>query len=347
MKKSYILGIETSCDETAASVMTLDGRLLSNTVYSQIDLHKEYGGIVPEIASRDHAVKIHEVVKKCLEEANIKPCDLSYVAFTNGPGLLGCLLVGVSFAKALFLSRKIPLIPVDHVKAHLMSVFIEKRAQEKLRYPFIGMVVSGGHTSIYVVKSFSDVKLFSSTIDDAAGEAFDKVSRFLGLGYPGGKIISEISEKGDENFLKLKKPKIKNNLNDFSFSGVKTFFINKFREFKGNIDLESKEIKNIIASFQKTVVEILVDKLIYAAKENDINDIVIGGGVAANKRLRKVLEERCKENAFNSWLIPLSYCTDNAAMIANYARLKIMDEGKIEYEDSLINIKPYSTTRKR
>lgn len=339
----FLLGIETSCDETSASIMSTDGIALSNVIYSQIELHNKYGGIVPELASRDHALKIEGVVQEAFKTAKVSPSQISAVGVTAGPGLLGCILVGLSFAKAFALARDIPLIGVDHVRAHAFSSLIKKDANdvEKPEYPFLAMVVSGGHTSIYLVNSAFDIQRLSSTVDDAAGEIFDKVARFLGLGYPGGKILSDLAKHGDNTKFKFSKPNVKGRAYDFSFSGLKTAAINYAKTITPN----SQELKDLSASFQEVICNTLVDKILLLAKEKGIKDLVIGGGVASNYRLRELLQERSKAEGLRPWLVPVEYCTDNAAMIANYARLALGKEHK-GFTSEMAKIPAYSTTRK-
>ena len=354
MKRSLILGIETSCDETAASVMDAEGNVLSNIIFSQIDMHNKYGGIVPELASRDHALKIGTVVDEAIQKAGIKAEDITHMGVASGPGLLGCLLVGLSFAKAFALSRDIPLIGVDHVRAHLLSVMIKGTQKDSTTnsdkvipsFPFAGLVVSGGHTSIYLVNSIDDIKVVASTVDDAAGEVFDKVARFVGLEYPGGKIISDLAKRGDRNAVKFPKPVVKGREHDFSFSGLKTSVINYFRTMgvKGNIDKNEKKTLDALAGFQEVVCEILVDKLISAAENNCVKDVVIGGGVASNYRLREMLLEKSAKKGLTAWLVPIEYCTDNAAMISNYARLVAKDAHG--FTDLMSSVPAYSTTRR-
>ncbi|MFH1222731.1 MAG: tRNA (adenosine(37)-N6)-threonylcarbamoyltransferase complex transferase subunit TsaD [Pseudomonadota bacterium] len=359
--KCYVLGIETSCDETAASVVDADGRVLSSIVFSQIDMHNIYGGIVPELASRDHALKIKHVVEQALSASKLSADDITHVGVTSGPGLLGCLLVGLSFAKAFAMSKNIPLIEVDHVRAHVMSAFINGVSGTP-RFPFAGLVVSGGHTSIYLVKSVNDIVAVSSTVDDAAGEVFDKLARFIGLGYPGGKAVSELARKGNAaafasaTAVKFPKPVIKGREGDFSFSGLKTSAINYFRNAAAarnstgvtahngaHISVDVKK-EDALAAFQETICEVLVEKLIAAAVDNNVSDVVIGGGVASNYRLRELFVQKAKQNSLNPCLIPIEYCTDNAAMIANYARLLIGD--KKGFNSEMSKIKAYSTTRR-
>jgi len=341
-RELFILGIETSCDETAASVVDGKGHVLSNVVFSQIDMHNKYGGIVPELASRDHALKIETVVKDAVSKAGLLPKDITHVGVASGPGLLGCLLVGLSFAKAFAMAKNIPVMGVDHVRAHLMASQMDGiyDGNKKPPFPFAGLVVSGGHTSVYLVNSVDDITTLASTVDDAAGEVFDKLARFIGLGYPGGKIISDMARKGNPDAVKFPKPVIKGREKDFSFSGLKTSAINYFRHRK-----ENEKIEDALASFQETVCEILVDKLIGLAKENHVKDVVIGGGVAANYRLRELIAEKGVRNSLNVWLVPVQYCTDNAAMIANYARL-LVNEDVNTFTGDMSKITAYSTVRR-
>lgn len=330
-----VLGIETSCDETACAIVNSDGVCLSSLVYSQIDLHKEYGGVVPELASRDHAKKLPVIFEKVLKDAGVTIENIDAIAVTKGPGLLGCLLVGLSFAKSISYAKKIPLIPVDHIKAHLFSIFIDSSTPE---FPFIGLVVSGGHTSIHLVSSSRDVKLVSSTVDDAAGEAFDKIARFLGLGYPGGSIINKLAKDGDINFLKFKKPLIKDNKYSFSFSGIKTAMINYLHNNK-----EDYILKDLLASFEYSICNNLVVNLLQVAKDYNVNNIVLGGGVAANTRLRSLLTKEAEKIKKNVYLVPINYCGDNAVMVANYARFFIEDSKSFSKE--MLNIKAFVTSR--
>jgi N6-L-threonylcarbamoyladenine synthase len=356
MKNKFILGIETSCDETAASIVDSYGTVLSNVVFTQIDMHKKYGGIVPELASRDHALKIEEVVRTAINDAKIKLDDIGAVGVANGPGLLGCLLIGLSFAKAFAFVKNIPLIGVDHVKAHLLSVTIN-RVGDIPNFPFIGLVVSGGHTSIYLVRAVDDLLLLSSTVDDAVGEVFDKLARFVGLGYPGGRVLSEMAKKGNPESVKIPVPMIKDRENDFSFSGIKTFVINELRKLGYGpskdpsyiVDMENQKLLDLVASFQETVCNILVDRLIKAGQEHGVSDLVIGGGVAANYRLRQMLSQKAQSFGLKPWIVPLEYCTDNASMIANYASLLLSLEhfsSEFCFSDSMYKIGAYSTCRR-
>ncbi len=347
--KDHILGIETSCDETACAVIDGDGSILSNVVHSQIEMHNRYGGIVPELASRDHALKIEPVIKEALNNAGLKAADISHVGVSAGPGLLGCLLVGISFAKAFCMAKDIPLIGVDHIKAHVMAVFIKEAFEQKgPSFPFVGLVVSGGHTTIYLVESYDHIRPVASTVDDAAGEVFDKVARFLGLGYPGGKIVSDIAKKGEASKVKFPRPVVKGRENDFSFSGLKTSAINYFRPLansEGEFNTQDAVIVNGLAGFQEAVCEMIVDRLIKVAEQNKVKDIVIGGGVASNYRLRELFEEKALKHGFRPWSVPVKYCTDNGAMIANSARLLRSSCAKT-FTDDMARLAAYSTTRK-
>ena len=314
MKKRdiYILGIESSCDETSAAVL-LNDKVLSNCIANQ-EIHKDYGGVVPELASRAHQSNIIPVVEKSLSDANINKNRLSAIAFTNGPGLLGSLLVGSSFSKSISLGLNIPLISVNHMHAHLFASFISRPNFRKPRFPFLGVNISGGHTQLIIVKDFFKMKLIGNTLDDAIGEAFDKCGKILGLDYPAGPMIDRLSSKGDRNKFLLPIAKVKNF--DFSYSGVKTAFQNLV--ILSNLK-DSNFIKNNIsdlcASLQKSLVESVIKKIELAAKKFSISEIVIGGGVSANSEMRKLLKELSSEKNWNVYIPPIEYTTDNAAMI--------------------------------
>lgn len=305
-----ILGIETSCDETAAAVLQ-DGRILSNVVASQIAVHSEYGGIVPELASRHHLEAIVPVVQAALEQSGVQPHEINAVAATQGPGLIGSLVVGFSFAKAFAMARHISFTGINHIHAHLMSVFLGK---ERPDFPFVGLVVSGGHTSLYLVENYLSMELLGCTRDDAAGEAFDKVAKILGLPYPGGPVISKLAEKGDENAFLYPKARMQDAPLDFSFSGLKTAVMLSVRE----LEKDSRPIPfaDIAASFQKAVVDVLVERTIMAARMHNVHDIVICGGVAANRKLRDAMAEAAMAEGLRLFLPSLTFCTDNAAMVA-------------------------------
>lgn len=314
MKKRdiYILGIESSCDETSAAVL-LNDKVLSNCIANQ-EIHKDYGGVVPELASRAHQSNIIPVVEKSLSDANINKNRLSAIAFTNGPGLLGSLLVGSSFSKSISLGLNIPLISVNHMHAHLFASFISRPNFRKPRFPFLGVNISGGHTQLIIVKDFFKMKLIGNTLDDAIGEAFDKCGKILGLDYPAGPMIDRLSSKGDRNKFELPIAKVKDF--DFSYSGVKTAFQNLV--ILSNLK-DSNFIKNNIndlcASLQKSLVESVIKKIELAAKKFSISEIVIGGGVSANSEMRKLLKELSSEKNWNVYIPPIEYTTDNAAMI--------------------------------
>lgn len=303
-----ILGIESSCDETAASV-TLGGRkVLSDVIYSQAQLHKIYGGVVPEIASRKHIEVISYVIEEALIKANVKKEELDAVAVTYGPGLIGALLVGLSAAKGFAYAINKPLVPVNHIHGHISANYI---ASPELKPPFVCLVASGGHSHVLYVKNYGEFEILGATQDDAAGEAFDKVARVLGLGYPGGPLLSALAEKGDANAIKFPRP-IQGM--DFSFSGVKTAVINyvhKLEQLK-----EAIPSADIAASFQKAIVDVLCKVSFEAAKQKGAKKIAIAGGVAANKELRRAFEERAAIEGMQFFLPPPNLCTDNGAMIS-------------------------------
>ena len=307
---TLILGIESSCDETAAAV-TLNGRtVLSNVINSQIDIHKRYGGVVPEIASRCHIEAIDTVIDKALTDAKVKLDDLDAIAVTYGPGLVGALLVGVSEAKAIAYAAKKPLIGVHHIKGHIMANLIEHKDLEP---PFVCLVASGGHSHIVYVKSYADFEIIAQTRDDAAGEAYDKIARVLGLGYPGGPLIDALAKKGNENAVNFPRVKMSDSL-DFSFSGVKTAVINYMHnaEQKG----EKTIPEDIAASFQCAVTDVLCDHTIKAAKIKSCKTITLAGGVASNSELRRKMKEEALKHGIEVLYPSPILCTDNAAMIS-------------------------------
>lgn len=306
------LGIETSCDETSASVVEDVQQVLSCVISSSESLHVPYGGIIPEIASRAQLEAICAVVDAALKEAGAKPQDLDLIAVTQGPGLIGSLLVGISFARSLAYGWKMPLIGVNHVRSHLYAAFIE----EEISFPFVGLVVSGGHTSLYYVESLDHEKVLGSTRDDAAGEAFDKVAKILGLGYPGGPVIEKLAKKGRPRAYPFRCD-CGSGL-DFSFSGIKTAVLYKakaLRKIYGKISDE--DLADISASFQEAVVSDLVAKSLRAAQKVRARSIAVGGGVAFNGYLRERLKMGCLENNIRLFISPKAYCLDNAAMVAS------------------------------
>lgn len=322
-KDILVLGIETSCDETSAAVVTGGRDVLSNVISSQIDLHKKYGGVVPEIASRKHIETICPIVDEALNNANVKLNDIDLIGVTYGPGLVGALLVGVSYAKAISFAVKKPLIGVNHIEGHIAANYIEDKSLEP---PFICLVVSGGHSHIVHVKDYNEFEVLGRTRDDAAGEAFDKIARVLGLGYPGGPLIDKTAKKGDPNFVQFPRVTFENGNLDFSFSGVKTSVINYINQLKQKG--EEINIPDIAASFQRAVVDVLVDKTIKAAKKTNINKVRLAGGVAANSELRQIMAQECDKECINlSYPSPI-LCTDNAAMIA-YAAYRQFLSGNI------------------
>ncbi len=319
MSDSIILGIESSCDDTSAAIIR-GNKILSNIAANQA-IHNEYGGVVPELASRAHQQNIIPVVEKSVSKANIQQKDISAVGFTRGPGLLGSLLVGTSFAKSLAMSLNVPLIEVNHLQAHILAHFIDDANIAPPPFPFLCLTVSGGHTMIVLVKDYFDMEIIGKTIDDAAGEAFDKIGKIFNLDYPAGPIIDKLAKNGDPNAFTFSKPRLEKY--DFSFSGVKTsvlYFIQK--EIKKNPDFIKENIENLAASVQKTIVEILMNKLEKAAKDYNISHIAIAGGVSANSGLREEMKKNEDKLGWNIYIPKFEYTTDNAAMIAMVAKLK-------------------------
>ena len=317
--KNYILAIESSCDDTGASVI-VDNKILSNVVASQ-KVHELYGGVVPELASRAHQQNIVPVVDQALKQANIKKEDLKAIAYTRGPGLMGSLLVGGSFAKSFSQSLNIPLIEVNHMQGHILANFIEDANETKPTFPFLCLTVSGGHTQIVKINDYLDMEILGETIDDAAGEAFDKAGKILNLPYPAGPIIDKKSKIGDPNRFKFSKPKV-DGLN-FSFSGLKTsilYFIQK--EVKANPNFIEENIDDLCASIQRTIVDILMAKIQQASDETGIKQIAIAGGVSANSEIRARLKEGEEKFGWKAFIPKFEYTTDNAAMIAIVGQLK-------------------------
>ena len=319
----YILAIESSCDDTAAAVLK-DNLLLSNVVASQ-KVHQEYGGVVPELASRAHQQQILPVVHQALAKANIDKKDLSAIAFTRGPGLMGSLLIGTSFSKSLSLGLNIPLIEVNHLQGHVLAHFIKDETDKsEPKFPFLALTISGGHTQIIKVNSYFDMEVLGETIDDAVGEAFDKSAKLLGFPYPGGPLIDKYAQEGNPKAFHFPKPKVKG-LN-FSFSGLKTsilyFLRDRLKENENFID-ENKE--DICASIQYTIVKILMDKLKKASELTGIKEIGIGGGVSANKGIRAALQQTERDLGWKVHLPKFEYCTDNAAMIGIVGYLKYLE----------------------
>lgn len=304
-----ILGIESSCDDTSAAILQ-DGQILSNCVANQ-DVHRLYGGVVPEVASRAHQINIIPVVNLALERAGLKKSQISAVAFTRGPGLIGSLIVGVSFAKAFALALDVPLVEVHHMQAHVLAHFAE---EPKPKFPFLCLTVSGGHTQIVLVKDYLDMEVLGQTLDDAAGEAFDKTGKLLGLDYPAGPLIDKLAQQGQARFT-FPEPQIEG-LN-FSFSGLKTsilYFLKK--ELQHDSEFITKNMHDICASVQERIVSILMNKLTQAVQETGITEVAVAGGVSANSALRKAIQQTGQKNGWNTYIPKFEYCTDNAAMIA-------------------------------
>lgn len=331
-----ILGIESSCDDTAAAVIR-DGVLLSNIISSQ-KVHESYGGVVPELASRAHQQNIIPVVAEALKKAGVTKDELSAIAFTRGPGLMGSLLVGTSFAKGLSSALNIPMVDVNHLHAHVLAHFIKEDAEDnnQPQYPFLCLLVSGGNSQIIVVKAYNDMEIIGQTIDDAAGEAFDKCAKVMGLGYPGGPVVDRLAKLGDADKFKLNKPHIAGY--DYSFSGLKTSFLYLLRdELKKDPDFIDKNKENLCASLQKTVVEILMDKLRKASKDLGIKEVAVAGGVSANSALRAAFEDHATRYGWKIHIPPFGYTTDNAAMVAIVGYFKYLDG-----EYCSIDAAPYS-----
>lgn len=309
-KDVLILAIESSCDETAASVVKNGREVLSNVISSQIELHKLYGGVVPEIASRKHIEKINQVIEEALSEANVTLDDLDAIGVTYGPGLVGALLVGVAEAKAIAYAKNLPLVGVHHIEGHISANYIENK---ELEPPFICLVVSGGHTHLVCVKDYGQYEIIGKTRDDAAGEAFDKVARAIGLGYPGGPKIDKLSKEGNPNAIVFPKAHITDAPYDFSFSGVKSAVLNYINgcQMKG----ETYSCADIAASFQKAVTDVLVDNAMRAVKEYGLSKLAIAGGVASNSTLREAMKTACDKNGVTFYHPSPIFCTDNAAMI--------------------------------
>lgn len=314
-----ILGIESSCDDTASAVIQ-NNKILSNVIANQ-KVHQNYGGVVPELASRAHQQNIVPVVNEAIQQAGISKDKISAVAYTRGPGLMGSLLVGSSFAKSLSASLNIPLIEINHMQAHILAHFIEDANENPPEFPFLCLTVSGGHTQIVKVNDYFEMKLLGETIDDAAGEAFDKAGKVLGLDYPSGPIIDKLAKEGNPEKFKFSKPKVDEF--NFSFSGLKTailYFIQK--ETKGNPNFIQENLNDLCASIQKTIVDILMEKIIAASEKTGINQIAIAGGVSANSEIRNRLNKLAESGNYKTFVPKFEYTTDNAAMIAMVGQLK-------------------------
>ncbi|REE82286.1 N6-L-threonylcarbamoyladenine synthase [Lutibacter oceani] len=330
-KPIYILGIESSCDDTSAAVIC-NGKILSNVVANQ-EIHTKYGGVVPELASRAHQQNIVPVIQQAIQQANIDKKDLNAIAFTRGPGLMGSLLVGTSFAKSLSLALDIPLIAVNHMQGHVLAHFIEEENQQIPPFPFICLTISGGHTQIVKITNHFNMEVLGETLDDAVGEAFDKSAKILGLPYPGGPLIDKYAQLGNPKAFKFTKPRV-NDLN-FSFSGLKTgilYFIQK--KVKENSNFIQENLNDICASIQHTIVEILFEKLKKTVQQTGIKHIAIAGGVSANSEIRKVLKGTEEKFGWKTYIPKFEYTTDNAAMIAIVGYLKYLENNFSEESTS-------------
>lgn len=312
--RKIILGIESSCDDTSAAIVA-DGLLVSNVIASQ-KVHEAYGGVVPELASRAHQQNIVPVVSEALSQAGIKPADLTAIAYTRGPGLLGSLLVGGCFAKGMAIGLDIPLIEVNHLQAHALSAFIREKEEDSTpEFPYMTLLVSGGNSQIILVKSPEEMEIIGTTIDDAAGEAFDKCGKVMGLPYPAGPHIDRLAKQGDPDAIKLSRPRIPGF--DYSFSGLKTSFLYTLRDrLKDNSGFIEENLADLAASLQKSIVDILMEKLEKAIRHHRPAELSIGGGVSANSGVRDAVEALCRKYSVKAWLPPLRYTTDNAAMVA-------------------------------
>jgi len=316
-ESKVILAIETSCDETAAAIVRGGREVLSSAIYSQIDIHAEYGGVVPEIASRNHTLKLPGIVNQAIDESELTLGQIDAVAVTSGPGLVGALLTGVAFAKAFAYANQKPLISVNHIEGHICSNFI---THKNLKPPFVCLIVSGGHTHVVVVDESFGYRLLGMTRDDAAGEAFDKVARVLGLPYPGGPHLEALAKQGDETAYQFPRGFKRETHLDFTFSGLKTAVINQVNTLEQKGKVYNKA--DIAASFQKAVVDVLTDNTFEAAKRERMKTVCLAGGVSANGALRKSFEARAKVDDVSLYLPDMAYCTDNAAMIASAAYFK-------------------------
>jgi N6-L-threonylcarbamoyladenine synthase len=328
-----ILGIESSCDDTSAAIIR-NGYVLSNRVANQ-EIHKEYGGVVPELASRAHQQNIVPVVESAIRHAGVRKEEISAVAFTRGPGLMGALLVGTSFAKGFSLARNIPIIDVNHLHAHILSLFLrEENAESPLpSFPFLCLLVSGGHTQIMIIHDYLKSEIIGQTIDDAAGEAFDKCAKVMGLPYPGGPLIDKLSAEGDHNAFSFNKPQIAGL--DYSFSGLKTSFLYFLREaLQEDADFIQKYENDLSASIQYTIISVLMEKLIIAANQTGIRSVAIAGGVSANSGLRKAIVEEGKKRNWQVFIPEFRFSTDNAAMIAITGYFKFLEGKFAKQEDA-------------
>lgn len=331
VKPVTILGIESSCDDTSAAVIR-DGILLSNVIASQ-SVHEEYGGVVPELASRAHQQNIVPVVDAAIRRAGISKSDLSAIAFTRGPGLLGSLLVGTSFAKGMSLGLRIPIVDVNHLHGHVLSHFIRRNPDDVVpEYPFLCLLISGGNSQIILVRSYKDMEILGRTIDDAAGEAFDKCAKTMGLPYPGGPHIDRLAVQGNSQAFKFAKPHIPGL--DYSFSGLKTSFLYTLRDaLKSDPDFIEKNKADIAASLQATIIDILIDKLAKAVDLTGVRTVAIGGGVSANSGVRQAVADFCEKRGLHAFIPERTFTTDNAAMVAIAGYYKYLENDFCRYDE--------------
>ncbi len=328
---AIILGIESSCDDTSAAVIR-DGVMLSNVVASQ-KVHEQYGGVIPELASRAHQQHIVPVVHAALEDAGVKKEELTAIAYTRGPGLLGSLLVGVSFVKGLARSLSIPMIEVNHLHAHVMAHFIKTNPTDVAhpQFPLLCLLVSGGNSQIIKMDNYHTIHILGQTIDDAAGEAFDKCAKIMGMPYPGGPLIDRLAKEGNPEAFQFSKPRIEGY--NYSFSGLKTSFLYFLRkQMKGNEEFIENNKADLCASLQKTIIDILLDKLVKAAKDTGIKEVCVAGGVSANSGLRTALLEAAEQYGWQMYIPPFAYTTDNAAMVAITGYYKYLDKQFVGYD---------------
>ncbi len=325
-----ILGIESSCDDTSAAVIR-DGLLLSNVIASQ-SVHEEYGGVVPELASRAHQQNIVPVVKAALDRAGIDKHELSAIAFTRGPGLLGSLLVGTSFAKGLSLGLRCPIVDVNHLHGHVLSHFIRRQPDDEVpSYPFLTLLISGGNSQLILVRAYNDMQILGATIDDAAGEAFDKCAKTMGLPYPGGPLIDRLAKEGDPYRFRFAKPHIEGL--DYSFSGLKTSFLYTLRDaVKNDPGFIEANRADLAASLQRTIIEILLDKLDKAVRQTGVSTVAIGGGVSANSGVRQAVADYCASHSLKAFIPERAFTTDNAAMVAIAGYFKYLDKQFCPYD---------------
>lgn len=326
-----ILGIESSCDDTSAAVIR-DGLLLSNVIASQ-SVHEEYGGVVPELASRAHQQNIVPVVDAALKRAGVSKSDLSAIAFTRGPGLLGSLLVGTSFAKGLSLGLRVPMVDVNHLHGHVLSHFIRRKEDDRVpEYPFLTLLISGGNSQLILVRNYNDMEILGQTIDDAAGEAFDKCAKVMGLPYPGGPHIDRLAAVGNKDAFKFAKPRIPGL--DYSFSGLKTSFLYTLRDnIELNPDFIEQNKADLAASLQHTIIEILLAKLRKAVEQTGVKTVAIGGGVSANSGVRQAVADFCASHGLEAFIPERAFTTDNAAMVAIAGYYKYLDKKFCAYNE--------------